>query len=295
MENKELAEWDESRKLWVSEDESPKLDPLDEEEKLDREFNEQLDKEENSFICDDEGYNSDDDDEDYYSHDEEREDPPDKRASPINKIKDKATLEGPQQPSNQIPSQSKNNEWHHNRMGNVRIDSQTPYNEEIPRRNGRSHRTREKTEGIGHSQSAILGGSLPQVVDEGCLVDGYFIPKDNKIMVNVWGIDRDPNLWEKPLEFNPERFLMPKGYKIYPRGNDFVLIPLRHIWAGTRTELWKALGMAWHDGLWHNRQMHITTTKPSRPSDSWHLDKCDGRVITEYNKLPFYLFIFVKG
>eukprot|EP01018_Ginkgo_biloba_P031421 Gb_10101 [translate_table: standard] len=79
--------------------------------------------------------------------------------------------------------------------------------------------------------------SLPRVADQDCLVDGYFIPKDTKLMVNVWGIGRDPDLWEKPLEFNPDRFLTPKGSKIDPRGNDFELIPFgagRRICAGTR-------------------------------------------------------------
>ncbi|XP_057841882.2 flavonoid 3',5'-hydroxylase 1 [Cryptomeria japonica] len=76
--------------------------------------------------------------------------------------------------------------------------------------------------------------SLPRVSTEACQVGGYYIPKDTRLMVNIWGIGRDPEIWNKPLEFNPDRFI---GSKIDPRGNDFQLIPFgagRRICAGTR-------------------------------------------------------------
>ncbi|KAK1430561.1 hypothetical protein QVD17_13387 [Tagetes erecta] len=42
---------------------------------------------------------------------------------------------------------------------------------------------------------------------ETCKVDGYIVPKDTMVFMNVWAIHRDPNNWPEPLEFKPERFL----------------------------------------------------------------------------------------
>ncbi|KAM3682323.1 hypothetical protein ACJW31_12G064600 [Castanea mollissima] len=36
---------------------------------------------------------------------------------------------------------------------------------------------------------------------------GYTIPKDSKILVNMWAIGRDPSIFNDPLRFKPERFL----------------------------------------------------------------------------------------
>ncbi|GKV28880.1 hypothetical protein SLEP1_g37869 [Rubroshorea leprosula] len=38
-------------------------------------------------------------------------------------------------------------------------------------------------------------------------VSGYTIDPKTQIQVNVWAIGRDPNVWENPQEFYPERFL----------------------------------------------------------------------------------------
>ncbi|XP_061955828.1 cytochrome P450 93A3-like [Populus nigra] len=42
---------------------------------------------------------------------------------------------------------------------------------------------------------------------ESCTINGYEIPARTRLFVNVWAINRDPNYWENPLEFQPERFL----------------------------------------------------------------------------------------
>ncbi|XP_021767855.1 cytochrome P450 89A2-like [Chenopodium quinoa] len=39
-------------------------------------------------------------------------------------------------------------------------------------------------------------------------ISGYMIPKDAAINVLVADIGRDPNVWEGPMEFNPDRFLV---------------------------------------------------------------------------------------
>ncbi|CAG2115253.1 unnamed protein product, partial [Medioppia subpectinata] len=39
------------------------------------------------------------------------------------------------------------------------------------------------------------------------VISGFKIPKDTQILVNLWAIDNDPNLWDNPSEFRPQRFL----------------------------------------------------------------------------------------
>lgn len=78
--------------------------------------------------------------------------------------------------------------------------------------------------------------SLPRMAAESCEINGYFIPKGSTLLVNVWAIARDPEAWDNPLEFKPERFL-PGGERPNAdiRGNDFEVIPFgagRRICAG---------------------------------------------------------------
>ncbi|MFS8004328.1 putative cytochrome P450 [Helianthus anomalus] len=51
---------------------------------------------------------------------------------------------------------------------------------------------------------------------------GYHIPKDSQLFVNAWAIGRDPECWENPNSFEPERFL---GSTIDYKGQHFELIP----------------------------------------------------------------------
>ncbi|KAL6639057.1 hypothetical protein ACP70R_022787 [Stipagrostis hirtigluma subsp. patula] len=78
--------------------------------------------------------------------------------------------------------------------------------------------------------------SLPRMAAEDCEVVGYRIPKGTELLVNVWGIGRDPALWPDPNEFRPARFL-PGGLNqdVDIKGGDFRLIPFgagRRICAG---------------------------------------------------------------
>ncbi|KAF2312888.1 hypothetical protein GH714_040946 [Hevea brasiliensis] len=78
--------------------------------------------------------------------------------------------------------------------------------------------------------------SLPRIAAEDCEINGYRISKGSTLLVNVWAIARDPDVWAEPLKFRPERFLA-GGEKanVDVRGNDFELIPFgagRRICAG---------------------------------------------------------------
>ncbi|KAL5723145.1 flavonoid 3'-monooxygenase [Ranunculus cassubicifolius] len=78
--------------------------------------------------------------------------------------------------------------------------------------------------------------SLPRMATEDCEINGYFIPKNSTLLVNVWAISRDPEKWPEPLEFRPERFLPGSEHAhIDIKGNDFEVIPFgagRRICAG---------------------------------------------------------------
>ncbi|KAL7114958.1 hypothetical protein ACP275_04G153900 [Erythranthe tilingii] len=78
--------------------------------------------------------------------------------------------------------------------------------------------------------------SVPRIAHESCEINGYFIPKGSTLLVNIWAIARDPNIWADPLQFRPDRFLT-GGEKpdVDVRGNDFELMPFgsgRRICAG---------------------------------------------------------------
>ncbi|PIN21004.1 Cytochrome P450 CYP2 subfamily [Handroanthus impetiginosus] len=60
--------------------------------------------------------------------------------------------------------------------------------------------------------------ALPRLTTKPCNIDGYEIEPDTLVFVNVWAIGRDPDYWENPNEFLPERFL---NSSIDFKGQDF--------------------------------------------------------------------------
>ena len=50
--------------------------------------------------------------------------------------------------------------------------------------------------------------AIPHESTEAVTIGGYHIPKKTTLIVNVWGIGRDPNVWgADAFEFKPERFM----------------------------------------------------------------------------------------
>ncbi|KAL2321218.1 hypothetical protein Fmac_030187 [Flemingia macrophylla] len=64
---------------------------------------------------------------------------------------------------------------------------------------------------------------VPRESLEDITINGYFIKKKSRILVNVWAIGRDPKVWSDNAErFYPERF---ENNNIDIRGHDFQLLP----------------------------------------------------------------------
>lgn len=53
---------------------------------------------------------------------------------------------------------------------------------------------------------------------------GYDIPAESRILVNAWWLANNPDLWKKPEEFRPERFLEEEN-GVEANGNDFRFLP----------------------------------------------------------------------
>lgn len=63
---------------------------------------------------------------------------------------------------------------------------------------------------------------LPHYSLEDCTIGGYDVPKHTILMVNAWAIHRDPEVWDEPEKFKPERFEGMKGEK---EGFNYKFVP----------------------------------------------------------------------
>ncbi|KAJ0805094.1 putative (S)-limonene 6-monooxygenase [Helianthus annuus] len=62
----------------------------------------------------------------------------------------------------------------------------------------------------------------PRESRERCVLNGFEIPKKTLVYVNAWAVGRDPQFWDRPEVFEPERFM---GSSVDYKGTDFELIP----------------------------------------------------------------------
>ncbi|XP_050257491.1 cytochrome P450 CYP736A12-like isoform X1 [Quercus robur] len=71
-----------------------------------------------------------------------------------------------------------------------------------------------------HSVAPFL---IPRESMEDIEINGYYIPKKSRVVINSWAIGRDPYVWSDNVEeFYPERFI---NSNIDLKGHDFQLIP----------------------------------------------------------------------
>ncbi|XP_020213549.1 cytochrome P450 93A3 [Cajanus cajan] len=75
------------------------------------------------------------------------------------------------------------------------------------------------------------GPLLFRASSKSAVICGYDIPAKTRLFINVWAIGRDPNHWENPLEFKPERFIGNGQSQLDVRGQHYHLIPFG---SGTR-------------------------------------------------------------
>ncbi|KAK2997858.1 hypothetical protein RJ639_025405 [Escallonia herrerae] len=104
--------------------------------------------------------------------------------------------------------------------------------EEIDRVIGVSRKVEESDmDNLPYLQAVVketlrLHPALPLLLPRNTMEDtnymGYLIPKETQVLVNAWAIGRDPDSWEDPLAFKPERFL---NSSIEYKGQHFELIP----------------------------------------------------------------------
>nr|GLL30819.1 hypothetical protein VITISV_016031 [Ipomoea trifida] len=89
---------------------------------------------------------------------------------------------------------------------------------------GHTKRTIIKATIVQHHGCITL--SVPHVATEDCNIAGYNIPRGTYLLVNLWKLHRDPEVWADAEEFRPERFL-PGGdaYEVDFLGQHFEYIP----------------------------------------------------------------------
>ncbi|XP_050210962.1 cytochrome P450 705A22-like [Mercurialis annua] len=51
--------------------------------------------------------------------------------------------------------------------------------------------------------------AIPRECREDCKIGGFDVPKETIAIIDAYSIMRDPNLWDNPNEFRPERFMKP--------------------------------------------------------------------------------------
>ncbi|KAH6795333.1 hypothetical protein C2S51_036319 [Perilla frutescens var. frutescens] len=62
----------------------------------------------------------------------------------------------------------------------------------------------------------------PHYAIDDCKVAGYHISKGTTVIINIFSLGRDPNTWDSPEEFLPERFM---GKDVDITGSNFALLP----------------------------------------------------------------------
>ena len=70
--------------------------------------------------------------------------------------------------------------------------------------------------------SSLVPLSVPHKATVDATLQGYHIPKGTTVLVNLWSLHHDPDIWDAPNEFRPQRFL-DEGGNFVPSKADLFL------------------------------------------------------------------------
>ncbi|XP_042062199.1 cytochrome P450 736A117-like [Salvia splendens] len=119
---------------------------------------------------------------------------------------------------------------------------------------------------------------LPRIATRDVKVKGYDVAAGTVVMVSFWAIGRDPELWDEPDKFMPERFL---NSSIDFKGADFELIPFG---AGRRG----CPGIAYSMAVIELLVANIVAKFDWKLADGKDLDMNEGPGITAHRVVPLH-------
>jgi len=70
--------------------------------------------------------------------------------------------------------------------------------------------------------SSLVPLSVPHKTTVDTTLQGYAIPKGTTILMNLWSLHHDPEIWDDPDAFRPERFLDEEGNFVPPKADRFL-------------------------------------------------------------------------
>ncbi|KAF6140792.1 hypothetical protein GIB67_042205 [Kingdonia uniflora] len=120
---------------------------------------------------------------------------------------------------------------------------------------------------------------VPRINSKGTNVNGYDIPANTTVLINVWAIQRDPKLWNNAEEFIPERFTN----KMEIKSPDHTFIPFG---TGKRSCPGSSFGLAIVELCLANLLFHFDW---KLPGDLKELDMTEGQGFAISKRTPLQL------
>jgi len=106
--------------------------------------------------------------------------------------------------------------------------------------------------------SSLLSLAVPHKTTVDTTLQGYNIPKDTTVLTNLWSLHHDPEIWDDPDAFRPERFLDEEGNFVPPKADRFLPFSAgRRVCLGeslARIELFLVLARLLHSFKFENPQ-----------------------------------------